>query len=336
MGYINYKEKKKLEYNPDGSFRKERVLHVPNEKAREAGAHIVRMLVELRDKDMSDLFSRSAVGGIKGRGLRDNVMPHRKNKHFVMYDLKDAYPNTRIGQLASVILRPDLIYSEHELVANREELSDNTYRMLHDCMLVDEETKEIHGLPQGGTASPFLLNLSCIPLDEKLDKYCREQNLTYTRFIDDFTISSLEPIGKKRQREIKEIITSRPNTIINDKKTRKHSLDNKPVIITGVSLYPDGRIEMSPPLARKIESFYDYVLEAASSGDIDQLDELWEDENSMRGKINGYHSMIKSFGYTNTPLHRRLERKYRAALGRWEDSFEVAYKMRRAETKNLK
>lgn len=65
-----------------------------------------------------------------------------------------------------------------------------------------EKTIELGVLPQGAPTSPMLSNIIAKPLDEKLTKIAKEEDLIYTRYADDLTFSSMK---KLTQLEISKI-----------------------------------------------------------------------------------------------------------------------------------
>ena len=49
-------------------------------------------------------------------------------------------------------------------------------------------------LPQGAPTSPYISNLVLFPFDRYMERWCKNQNITYTRYCDDLTFSgSFEP-----------------------------------------------------------------------------------------------------------------------------------------------
>lgn len=79
-------------------------------------------------------------------------------------------------------------------------------------------------LPQGSPCSPKLANLCCMRMDYRIQKYVGLKGITYTRYADDLTFSSLNP--QKIQRinyTIKKIIESE-DFKINESKTRFRGL----------------------------------------------------------------------------------------------------------------
>jgi hypothetical protein len=61
-------------------------------------------------------------------------------------------------------------------------------------------------LPMGAPTSPVLSNLASIKLDKQLNQWATENNITYTRFVDDLSFSSKQkPIARVHLEHIKAI-----------------------------------------------------------------------------------------------------------------------------------
>lgn len=73
--------------------------------------------------------------------------------------------------------------------------------------------------PQGAPTSPMLSNIIFKPVDDKISTYCRGNNLQYTRYADDITISGDDMNPNVVIQEIKKILRSQGYKV-NDKKTR--------------------------------------------------------------------------------------------------------------------
>jgi RNA-directed DNA polymerase len=110
-------------------------------------------------------------------------------------------------------------------------------------------------LPQGAPSSSHVANLAFLPIDEIIYNYCITNDLTYSRFIDDITISSKKDF--KNQTLIIISIMDKAGFKISSRKTHyAHIVD-----ITGIETGNNGlkpnkkffkRLEESPSDASKI------------------------------------------------------------------------------------
>lgn len=252
--------------------RKTREVYQPDE---EAAARHELMLQALYDGGLVD--NPWVMGGMPGRRLVDNVLPHVDNKSFYLLDLKDAFSSVNTSLLKKKLLD---ITTQPDQRAAYDEFMD-----------VYATTYRTPGLPQGAPCSPYLFNFYCQEMDIQLGAFCADKGFTYTRWLDDFTISSPEVRGslsESTRRLIREIIESTPGLRINHAKSRLHKKTDKPVTITGISLYPDGRIQPAPQLLDKL--FKEFAsIEASLIKDLDKAD-----LDGFRSRLNGWNSVLVS------------------------------------------
>lgn len=109
-------------------------------------------------------------GGMKKKSNISNSKPHQGKKFRLTTDLQDFYPNIKHSQVYHAFLL--LGYSDH---------------IAH---WLTKLTTWKYELPQGTHTSTHIANLAFLETDIKLISLCKQNNLTYTRFIDDLTFSS--------------------------------------------------------------------------------------------------------------------------------------------------
>lgn len=287
-----------------------RIIGEPDQEARDAHT-------ELLDRIHSaPIEFPYATGSIQGRSLISNVEPHRGNIKFYKLDLKDAFPNTDGERLARALALNGIF--RHRRTAQN---------WLREFALDDDG-----GLVLGGPASPALFNIACLEADQEIGELCRRSGLTYTRYIDDLTISGMrlievggyagiplggkDALGKKRRRAIRRIIEGH-GWEVNHRKSAVHDLMRGPVTITGISIYFDFmkeadecfRYQLSPPLIEKIKAVHQEMRDKLKRGEA--LDE--EDI----AKLHGYHGIVISMHDSKRPfshVERYLIRGYRKLL----------------------
>ncbi|MFA5816470.1 MAG: reverse transcriptase family protein [Bacteroidales bacterium] len=109
-------------------------------------------------------------GGVKGRSNITNAKPHQGNKYQFTTDLQEFYPSIKHKQVYHTFLL--LGFSDHK------------------AHWLTKLTTWKYELPQGTPTSPHIANLVFLETDKKLISLCRQNNLTYTRYVDDLTFSS--------------------------------------------------------------------------------------------------------------------------------------------------
>jgi hypothetical protein len=275
---------------PDGTV-KTRELAVPSDETRREHWKMLRLLTKL------DIPMPHATGGLRGKSVLDNIEPHRQNTHFYLTDLRSAYPSVDINLLLSTVETP-VIPARHQ-------------GEVKDFITNWGTTPVVPGLPQGAPASPFLFNLFCLPLDRTLGEFCEHRHITYTRYLDDLTFSSRSEIGKKTRRRIRHIIDDTIGIPINLRKTQVYDLNNGPITVTGVSLYPDRRVAATPALLDTASQTFREIGSRAAAQLFVYEDEFKEDI----GRLHGYHGVVEQLSDPEAMITHRLFREYRAALG---------------------
>lgn len=257
------------------------------------------MLRTLRDVNIP---MPHAYGGIRGRSLRDNVEPHVGNNAYYMLDIKDAYASVDIDHLRRQM---------NNILWNMRRGS-RLQKEVDDFIANDATIDGVPGLPLGYPASPYLFNLYCRDMDGRL-RYAfsklpwdQGQTVTYTRWLDDLTFSGTErALNRHKRRAIREIVSEVPGFEMEPRKTKYHKLGKGAVTITGISLYPDGRMTPSPALLQKTSELFDIAEEAlAVDGSLDE---------DVLSEVHGYNSVLHLAGEperSGSRLVRQLALRY--------------------------
>jgi RNA-directed DNA polymerase len=110
-----------------------------------------------------------AKGFVPKTSLVDNALPHVGNQYVLKIDLKDFFPS----------IKASYVYSVFRSVGYSTQVS---FFLTSICTLKGY-------LPQGAPTSPYLSNLVCLRLDQRIGKYCDKHALVYTRYADDISVS---------------------------------------------------------------------------------------------------------------------------------------------------
>ncbi len=153
-----------------------------------------------------------AFGSIKGKTNILNAKKHQGKKYIFTTDLKNYFPSI-----------------------NNKRVFE-TFRSLNFSPLVSKHLTKLTTykgrLPQGAATSSTLSNLAFIKIGEKLNQFAKENNLTFTTYIDDITFSS--PIDFKSKTEyIINILKDGGFKISHNKTTYK----TKNPIVTGIKVH---------------------------------------------------------------------------------------------------
>ena len=106
---------------------------------------------------------------VKGRNAKENARFHRNQKVVITMDVQDFFPSIGINRVIHIFTN-----CGYEI---------NIARFLaHLCCYND-------ALPQGAPTSPYLSNIAMKSFDSQMAIYIKENNLRYTRYADDITVS---------------------------------------------------------------------------------------------------------------------------------------------------
>ncbi|MFA4815495.1 MAG: reverse transcriptase domain-containing protein [Candidatus Gracilibacteria bacterium] len=114
----------------------------------------------------------SAHGFVQGRGILTNSTQHLNKNLVLNIDLKDYFPSINFGRIMGLFKAAPYNF-DLEVAATLAHIACHNRK-----------------LPQGAPTSPILSNMICSSLDNKMYKFVKKYNCTYTRYADDLTIST--------------------------------------------------------------------------------------------------------------------------------------------------
>lgn len=166
------------------SFRK---IDAPNTALK----HSLSTLKDIFENEFHALYHTSAFAYVKNRSTVDSIKRHQANesKWFGKYDISNFFGSTTLDFVVNMF---SMIFPFSEVVKvpdGRKELTT----ALELAFLNG-------GLPQGTPISPTITNIMMIPIDYQLANILRDyndQHFVYTRYADDFLISSRKDFNPK-------------------------------------------------------------------------------------------------------------------------------------------
>lgn len=264
----------------------------------------LRQLKLLFEDEFHSLYHTSAFAYVKGRCTLDAVKRHQQNESrwFGKFDLHDFFGSTT---LTFMMHQFSMVFPFSEVVKVEEGRAE-----LEKAL---ELATLNGGLPQGTPVSPTITNIMMIPIDFTLSKAFRnmeferngpmgtasegsateesplKQNMVYTRYADDFIISSRYTfdIEQVQALMLKTLVDFGAPFTLNTKKTRYGSSAGRNWNL-GVMLNKDNEITIGHKKKQQLQNMlHNYVFDRRNGTS-------WElgDIMTLNGYIN-YYRMVE-------------------------------------------
>lgn len=243
----------------------------------------LRNLKTIFEEDFHALYHTSAFAYVKNRCTVDAVKRHQKNnsKWFGKLDLHDFFGSTTLDYVIKMF---SMVFPFSEIVKFPN--GEAELRKSLDLAFLNG------GLPQGTPLSPLITNVMMIPVDYKLANAFRDfdkQRFIYTRYADDFIISSKVDFDVHR---VEKLVVDTLHEFgapftINESKTRYGSSAGRNWNL-GVMLNKDNEITVGHKKKRQFQSMlYNYVTDKRKG-----ISWPREDIQTMQG-LHSYYRMVE-------------------------------------------
>lgn len=243
----------------------------------------LRNLKTIFEEDFHALYHTSAFAYVKTRCTVDAVKRHQKNnsKWFGKLDLHDFFGSTTLDYVIKMF---SMVFPFSEIVKFPN--GEAELRKALDLAFLNG------GLPQGTPLSPLITNVMMIPVDYKLANAFRDfdkQRFIYTRYADDFIISSKVDFDVHR---VEKLVVDTLHEFgapftINESKTRYGSSAGRNWNL-GVMLNKDNEITVGHKKKRQFQSMlYNYITDKRKG-----ISWPREDVQTMQG-LHSYYRMVE-------------------------------------------
>lgn len=243
----------------------------------------LRNLKTIFEEDFHALYHTSAFAYVKNRCTVDAVKRHQKNnsKWFGKLDLHDFFGSTTLDYVIKMF---SMVFPFSEIVKFPN--GEAELRKALDLAFLNG------GLPQGTPLSPLITNVMMIPVDYKLANAFRDfdkQRFIYTRYADDFIISSKVDFDVHR---VEKLVVDTLHEFgapftINESKTRYGSSAGRNWNL-GVMLNKDNEITVGHKKKRQFQSMlYNYITDKRKG-----ISWPREDIQNMQG-LHSYYRMVE-------------------------------------------
>ncbi|MCF7983069.1 MAG: reverse transcriptase family protein [Thiohalocapsa sp.] len=164
--------------------------------------------------------SDRAHGFVPGRSIITNAIPHRRKKLVVKLDIVDFFPSIRVARVFGMFQAPPFRFGREAAMT------------LAQLACVPEHNGP---LPQGGVLSPYVANVICRRMDQRLASIARQHRCNFTRYADDLTFSTNDANRLDADRLIAKVreVVEGEGFAINDAKTRVLRQSDRQ-IVTGI------------------------------------------------------------------------------------------------------
>lgn len=261
----------------------------------------------------SDFYKKYApknvMGFIKSDGIskkRDivsNAKKHIKNDYLVNVDIEDFFPSCTPNMLFKILVQFMPITNEFiELITKI-------------CFLENS-------LPPGSPSSPVLSNIVLLPLDRKLEEYCKLKEITYTRYVDDLSFSSKKRITKAELKDLSSIITQHDFKINAEKTTffKKNEIKE----ITGIAI-EQGKMRLCEDTIDEIQNNISYYHQWKQKilKQYGAIPEVREKISKMQRSIKGQLNFAKRIDGANGKTFTKLRDKYENSIDERDFNFKL-------------
>ncbi|HCC6090009.1 TPA: retron St85 family RNA-directed DNA polymerase, partial [Citrobacter freundii] len=201
-------------------------------------AHPAKELKEIQYAFLSILkfpVHEAAMAYVPQKSIKTNAHAHKNNQFLLKMDFENFFnsitPNIfwyHWNNAFPVIDAEERFWIERIIFWNNKDLKSNLT------------------LSVGAPTSPTISNFCMYSFDEEVTKYCREKDITYTRYADDLTFTSntkgiLFNLPKHIDKTLKKLFFSAIN--INNKKTKFSSKAHNRHI-TGITITNDEKLSI--------------------------------------------------------------------------------------------
>jgi RNA-directed DNA polymerase len=221
----------------------------------------------------------------KNIGIKDNAKAHVKNDFLLKMDFSNFFPS----------IKPEDLIKHYEKYKNS--MSDADKNSLKKIFFLGNRKNTNVELSIGAPSSPFISNTLLYDFDQKINAYCSERNITYTRYADDIAFSTniknslyeIPDVVKKILIEIDypKLKINKEKTVFASKKKNRH--------LTGLVLTNENTLSIGRTKKREIKTLV-FLFSKKSLGK--------EKSFYLRGYISYisdvdpefYSSLVKKYG----------------------------------------
>ena len=265
----------------------------------------------------------NVFGFVEGKSIVDNAKIHIGKKYVLNIDLKDFFNSITEDVIIEKLIRQPYYFSY------------KASKFISDLVTVIMPNG-VRCLPQGSPSSPIITNIVADHLDVRLSKLAQKYNVQYSRYADDITFSSVNPVLFKRKgltskkkglRGLIEFIIQEEGFEINNKKSRI-SLPSQQHEVTGLVVNDKVNVRRNyvKHLRTEIHNWEKDGYIKASFIFFKHHDSTYKRAGiaSMENVIDGKLSFLRMVKGENDPTYLKLKIRYESLLARDKRIIELA------------
>lgn len=225
----------------------------------------------------------------------ENAKVHVAKRHVLNIDLKDFFPGITAKRVKDLFTSG--LFGYNDQIANSLTL-----------------LATLNGrLPTGAPTSPVISNFICFQLDQDLIKFCKINNLYYTRYADDLTFSSNNFISDDHVLDI-ILVIEKNHFKINEKKLRLKT-NNRRQVVTGLTV--NEKVNVNRKLLKKTRAMlHDLSVNGpyAAAGKHFSLDGAISERTILKfmHQLGGYINFVGQVRSRDDKNYIRMTREFKA------------------------
>lgn len=255
-----------------------RIITNPEPRLKKLLNGVNKLLTEIGAPDFE-------YGGIKKKSFVDNVKVHLNSKYILKTDIQHFFPNTEFAMV-------------YRFFHKRLKMSMDCATIMatittYPVPTLDENGDVRESIPQGFSTSPLLSMFAYIDLFAEIYAFCKQNNLKFTAYYDDITISSKRLIPKSNLRYVKHVL-KKYGFNPHPRKTKLLNINFRKLKVTGVLINQKG-IYVPKNFFKKLHDNNELVLKMINNPEAYKTVE----KNLAINRLNGIIAAISMISVEN-------------------------------------
>ncbi|WP_395668125.1 retron St85 family RNA-directed DNA polymerase [Rhodoferax sp.] len=185
----------------------------------------------------------AATAYVADQSIADHARHHVKSKYLLKLDFKNFFPSITAADIRQHAKR-------------NSNLEEDDLDIFVNIVAWRNKLDRSFGLSIGAPSSPAISNSMMFEFDTCISSYCREREVTYSRYADDLAFSTMrKDTLKEVEAEVHRLTSSiqSPKLAINDKKTVNVSKRYRRSLV-GLTITPNQKVSLGRERKRDIRA----------------------------------------------------------------------------------